>query len=127
MDARPTSEFASQHIKGAESFPYPLLGEPPQSRVDSLKNRGAPIVTYGDGGRGDLGEMLASLLTELGVPDVSHLDGGLAAWRAGGGEVEGEGGTEAGDEAGARDDADGGHGADAGNGAGQGPDGGQAR
>lgn len=90
VDARPTVDFARGHVKGAESFPYPLIDDPPPEKVAALKRLGVRIVTYGDGGRGDLGEMMAALLAELGVPEVSHMEGGLPAWREGGGAVEGE-------------------------------------
>ncbi len=91
VDARPEVDYRRSHVKGAQSFPYPLLDEPPAEKVAALKRLGVRVVTYGDGGRGDLGEMMAALLTELGVPRVSHLEGGLPAWREGGGAVEGEG------------------------------------
>lgn len=91
LDARPEADFRREHIKGAISFPYPLLGDPPAEQVDELKRRAVPIVTYGGGVRDRSGEMMAALLTELGVPRVTHLEGGLAAWREQGNEVEGEG------------------------------------
>lgn len=90
LDARPQTDFDRAHIKGAISFPYPLLGDPPADRVDQLKTRGVPIVTYGGGGRDSSGEMMAALLSELGVPNVTHLDGGLESWREQGREIEGE-------------------------------------
>lgn len=92
VDARPVEAYEREHIQGAISFPYPLLGDPPAEKVDSLKQRGVPIVTYGGGGRDQTGEMMADLLTELGVEEVTHLEGGLATWREQGGEVEGEAG-----------------------------------
>lgn len=88
VDARPVDEFQKAHIKGAESFPYPLLGDPEPARVEALKRKGLPIVTYCEGGRSKFGEMMAKLLTELGVEDVTHLEGGLEAWRKQGGDVE---------------------------------------
>ena len=94
VDARPREEFDRLHIKGAVSFPYPLLDEPVDEQAAALKRRRVPIVTYGNGGRGDLGDMLASLLTELEIPNVSHLEGGLPAWRERGGAVEGPGTSE---------------------------------
>lgn len=88
VDARPEEEFQKQHIKGAVSFPYPLLGDPEPQRVEALKRKGMPVVTYCDGGRSKFGEMMAKLLSELGVEKVTHLEGGLEAWREQGGEIE---------------------------------------
>lgn len=88
LDARPREDFDKAHIKGAESFPYPLLGDPEPARVEALKRKGLPIVTYCGGGRSKFGEMMAKLLTELGVEEVTHLEGGLEAWRKQGGDTE---------------------------------------
>lgn len=107
VDARPQEEYDQLHIKGAVSFPYPLLDEPVDEQAAALKRRRVPIVTYGDGGRGDLGDMLASLLTELEIPNVSHLEGGLPAWRERGGEVEGPGADDAGEDAGGAPEGEG--------------------
>jgi rhodanese-related sulfurtransferase len=88
VDARPEEDFAREHIKGAVSLPYPLLGDPPPEKIEALKRRSVPIVTYGGGGRDQSGKMMADLLTELGVPDVSHLEGGLKSWREQNGALE---------------------------------------
>jgi rhodanese-related sulfurtransferase len=87
VDARPAEDFEKAHIKGAVSFPYPLLGDPEPDRVEALKRKGLPIVTYCDGGRSKFGEMMAKLLTELGVENVTHLEGGLEAWQKQGGAL----------------------------------------
>ncbi len=89
VDARPLVDFEKAHITEAISFPYPLLGDPEPAKVEDLKRRSIPIVIYGDGGRGRLGEMMAKLLTELGVEEVTHLEGGIKSWREQGGEIEG--------------------------------------
>jgi rhodanese-related sulfurtransferase len=95
LDARPVEDFERAHIKGAISFPYPVLEDPDAARVDALKTKGVPIVTYCDGGRSRFGEMMAKLLTELGVKNVTNLEGGLEAWRSQGGEIEtGSGGAD---------------------------------
>jgi len=88
LDARPVEDYEKGHIKGAVSFPYPLLGDPDPDRVEALKRKGTPIVTYCDGGRSKFGEMMAKLLTELGVEKVTYLKGGLKAWRKQGGDME---------------------------------------
>ena len=88
VDARPVEEYRREHVKGAISLPYPLLGDPPPEKIDQLKSLGRPIFAYGDGGRGDLGNLMASMLTELGVPNVRHLVGGLPAWKERGGDTE---------------------------------------
>ena len=93
VDARPEAEYRAEHIEGAVSVPYPLLtGELDPPALDALKRRRVPIVTYGDGEhRGDLGELLASLLLQSGVEDVTNLQGGLRSWKQGGGAVAGDG------------------------------------
>jgi rhodanese-related sulfurtransferase len=88
LDARPQEEYQREHIKGAISFPYPVLGEPDADQVQALKTKGRPIVTYGQDSRDRLGEMMAALLTELGLDQVTSLEGGLRAWRDQGGAVE---------------------------------------
>lgn len=90
VDVRPREDFRREHIRGAINFPYPLLdGELPPNRVNDLMRRGSVIVTYDGGGRNVQGEMMAALLMTSGIPDVSHLEGGLSAWRKNGGGVEG--------------------------------------
>lgn len=88
LDARPEEDCQRERIKGAICFPYPLLGDPAPEKVEQLKRRNVPIVTYGEGGRDRSGEMMAKLLTELGVSEVSHLEGGLTAWREQNGGIE---------------------------------------
>ena len=117
LDVRPETDFRREHIKGAVSFPYPMLGDPPADRVEVLKQRGVPIVTYDGGGRDMTGEMMAALLTELGVPNVTHLEGGLEAWHEQGGDIQGAGSGSA------TDDGRSCGGLDAGSGCGEAPSG----
>src|SRR4051794_20222103 len=69
-----------------------LLSAPlPLSHIEQrvaalLPRRTVPIVVY-DGGSEGLAERAAAVLTRLGYGEVSVLEGGVAAWGAGGYEV----------------------------------------
>lgn len=59
---------------------------PEELRDGRLSNRSRPIlVTCGAGGQAALG---AYLLKEMGFTDVAYIDGGTAAWKQAGFEVE---------------------------------------
>jgi rhodanese-related sulfurtransferase len=82
LDAREEGEFARSHLFWAVPCP--------QSRADLrapslLPRRGARVVTVDDGG-GEA-ERLARVLAGLGCGDVAVLEGGIAAWKAEGGEL----------------------------------------
>jgi rhodanese-related sulfurtransferase len=82
LDVRPEGLFAEGHPLFAASFP---LGRLEAEVLDRLPRRSVPLVVYGDGDRD--AAAAASRLRSLGYHDVSLLDGGLAGWAAGGGEL----------------------------------------
>jgi rhodanese-related sulfurtransferase len=82
LDVRPEGPFAGGHPLFAASFP---LGRLEAEVADRLPRRSVPLVVYGDGA-GDAAAA-AARLRSLGFRDVSLLEGGLAGWVAGGGEL----------------------------------------
>jgi rhodanese-related sulfurtransferase len=82
LDVRPEGLFAEGHPLFAASFP---LGRLEAEVLDRLPRRSVPLVVYGDGERD--AAAAAGRLRSLGYCDVSLLDGGLAGWVAGGGEL----------------------------------------
>jgi len=82
LDVRPEGLFAEGHPLFAASFP---LGRLEAEVLDRLPRRSVPLVVYGDGDRDAAAAV--SRLRDLGYHDVSLLDGGLAGWVAGGGEL----------------------------------------
>ena len=82
LDVRPEGLFAEGHPLFAASFP---LGRLEAEVLDRLPRRSVPLVVYGDGDRDAAAAV--SRLRSLGYHDVSLLDGGLAGWVAGGGEL----------------------------------------
>ena len=82
LDVRPEGPFAEGHPLFAASFP---LGRLEAEVLDRLPRRSVPLVVYGEGA-GDAAAA-AGRLRSLGYRDVSLLEGGLASWPAGGGEL----------------------------------------
>jgi rhodanese-related sulfurtransferase len=82
LDVRPEGLFAEGHPLFAASFP---LGRLEAGVLDRLPRPSVPLVVYGDGDRD--AAAAAGRLRSLGYHDVSLLDGGLAGWVAGGGEL----------------------------------------
>jgi rhodanese-related sulfurtransferase len=82
LDVRPEGLFAEGHPLFAASFP---LGRLEAEVLDRLPRRSVPLVVYGDGDRDAAAAV--GRLRDLGYHDVSLLDGGLAGWVAGGGEL----------------------------------------
>jgi len=82
LDVRPEGPFASGHPLFAASFP---LGRLEAGIFDRLPRRSVPLVVYGDGAQD--AAAAAGRLRDLGYRDVSLLEGGLAGWVAGGGEL----------------------------------------
>ncbi len=85
LDVRPEGPFAGGHPLFAASFP---LGRLEAEVLDRLPRQSVPLVVYGDGERDTAAAV--SRLGDLGYRDVSRLDGGLAGWVAGGGELFGD-------------------------------------
>lgn len=82
IDVREEHPFAQEHPLFAANFPGGRIELEVWSRIP---RRDTPIVVY-DNGEG-LAEPAARKLTQLGYSDVALLEGGLAGWRAAGGEV----------------------------------------
>jgi rhodanese-related sulfurtransferase len=77
LDVRAPEEFRTGHIQGAVNIPHTELA----SRLGELETRNGVVVHCMVGPRARLGE---AILVENGVRNVSHLDGGLAAWKESG-------------------------------------------
>jgi DMSO/TMAO reductase YedYZ molybdopterin-dependent catalytic subunit/rhodanese-related sulfurtransferase/glyoxylase-like metal-dependent hydrolase (beta-lactamase superfamily II) len=77
VDVRAAAETADGTLRGAVEIPLAVL-------VDSLGalDRDRPVVVYCASGYRSL--IAASMLTQLGFPDVSDLLGGFGAWHAAG-------------------------------------------
>jgi len=82
LDVRPEGPFAEGHPLFAAPFP---LGRLEAEVFDRLPRRSVPLVVYGHGAAD--AAAAAGRLRSLGYRDVSLLEGGLAGWAAGGGEL----------------------------------------
>jgi rhodanese-related sulfurtransferase len=82
LDVRPEGPFAEGHPLFAASFP---LGRLEAEVSDRLPRRSVPLVVHGHGATD--AAAAAGRLRGLGYRDVSPLEGGLAGWVAGGGEL----------------------------------------
>ncbi len=82
FDVREEATFAEAHPLFAASLP---LGRIELEIHDRVPRRSTRIVVYDDGD--GLARKAVSRIRDLGYTDVSVLDGGLAGWRASGGEV----------------------------------------
>ena len=82
LDVRPEGPFAEGHPLFAASFP---AGRLEAEVLDRLPRRSVPLVVYGDGEQD--ATAATGRLRSLGYRDVSLLEGGLAGWVAGGGEL----------------------------------------
>jgi rhodanese-related sulfurtransferase len=83
LDVRTREEYGAGHIAGARWAPG---GQVVQATDEYVGVRAASVVLVCDGLVRSV--MTASWLMRMGVPRVSVLAGGLAAWRAAGGAVE---------------------------------------
>lgn len=90
VDARPEQEFKTGHIPGAINIPYPLLSDfPSEEKLIPIRKIGnKKIIVYGEGGQGDLGKGMTSILIEMGFKNVSNLEGGLQSWIKNNGKIE---------------------------------------
>ncbi|MCR0997836.1 rhodanese homology domain-containing protein [Serratia rubidaea] len=82
IDVREEAEFAASHPLFAVNIPLSKLELEIYRRIP---RRTTPIVVY-DAGEG-LAEQAAGRLRQFGYDDVALLSGGLAGWRAAGGEI----------------------------------------
>ncbi|KWI74983.1 rhodanese-related sulfurtransferase [Burkholderia ubonensis] len=84
IDVREEDPYAQGHPLWAANFPLSKLELDAWTRIP---RRDTPIVVYGDAAGEDLAPRAAARLAQLGYSDVRLLDGGLAGWRAAGGEL----------------------------------------
>lgn len=82
LDVREEDPHAQEHPLFAANFPYGRIELDAWTR---LPRRDVPVVVLDDGE--GLAPAAAARLRELGYTDVSVLDGGVAGWRAAGGEL----------------------------------------
>ena len=82
LDVREEAPFAEGHPLFAANIPLSRLDIEVYARVP---RRTAPVTVYDDGE--GLAERAAERLLALGYSDVALLEGGLAGWRAAGGEL----------------------------------------
>jgi rhodanese-related sulfurtransferase len=82
IDVREEDPFVQEHPLFAANFP---AGRIELEAWNRIPRRDTPVVVY-DNGEG-LAEPTARTLQRLGYTDVALLDGGLAGWRAAGGEI----------------------------------------
>jgi phage shock protein E len=81
IDVRTSEEFALEHLPGAVNIPYDQIAD----RISEVEAPHGVALYCMMGPRARKGE--AALLAS-GYTAVLHLDGGLAAWKAAGYEVE---------------------------------------
>ncbi|SOZ38812.1 rhodanese-related sulfurtransferase [Cupriavidus neocaledonicus] len=84
IDVREEDPFAQEHPLWAANFPLSKLELEAWSRIP---RRDTLIVVYGEHAGEDLAPRAASVLQALGYTNVHALEGGLAGWIDGGGEV----------------------------------------
>ncbi|KVU35883.1 sulfurtransferase [Burkholderia ubonensis] len=84
IDVREEDPYAQGHPLWAANFPLSKLELDAWTRIP---RRDTPIVVYGDAAGEDFAPRAAARLAQLGYGDVRLLDGGLAGWRAAGGEL----------------------------------------
>lgn len=79
LDVRAADEFAAGHLRESRNIALPEL----ETRIGELdKQKGKPVILVCQ--NGIRSAKAAALLTKAGFAEVSSLDGGIAAWRAGG-------------------------------------------
>ena len=79
VDARPESQYAAGHVRGALSLPWPEAEQRFIEAADRLAGA-RTIVTYCDGESCDLSHKLALFLKEMGFDNVRVLVNGWSLW-----------------------------------------------
>ncbi|MES2072042.1 MAG: rhodanese-like domain-containing protein [Pseudomonadota bacterium] len=82
LDVREEAPFAEQHPLFAANLPLARIELDAYTRIPRLSTS---IVVYDDGE--GLAQRAAEVLQRIGYTDVALLEGGLAGWRAAGGEI----------------------------------------
>jgi rhodanese-related sulfurtransferase len=91
LDTRSATEFASDHVPGAEEISYTDLGAAlSPERLGRLRSAGA-IIIYGASEETDVEQLLAQELRRRGMAPPYVLIGGFLGWQASGLPVEGGG------------------------------------
>jgi rhodanese-related sulfurtransferase len=78
VDVRPNGEYKSGHVAGAVNIPYDKMDK----HLDELSQAKHGVVLYCT--QGHRTKQAEQTLLDNDVPNVSHLEGGLGAWRQGG-------------------------------------------
>jgi rhodanese-related sulfurtransferase len=78
VDVRPNGEYKSGHVAGAVNIPYDKM----EKHLDQLTQAKNGVVLYCT--QGHRTKQAEQTLLDNEVPNVSHLQGGLGAWRQGG-------------------------------------------
>jgi 3-mercaptopyruvate sulfurtransferase SseA len=83
LDARPQSQFAEGHIRGALNLPWQEVDRYFMQTAQRLEGA-AMIITYCDGESCDLSHELALFLKEMGFENVRVLVNGWSVWQQAG-------------------------------------------
>lgn len=83
VDARPPSQYAEGHVRGALSLPLQEVDRYFVETADRLESQ-KTIVTYCDGESCDLSHELALFLKEMGFENVRVLVNGWTVWQEAG-------------------------------------------
>jgi 3-mercaptopyruvate sulfurtransferase SseA len=83
VDARPQSQYAEGHIRGALSLPWQAVDRYFMETAERLEGA-AMIITYCDGESCDLSHELALFLKEMGFENVRVLVNGWSVWQQAG-------------------------------------------
>ena len=83
VDARPQSQYADGHIRGALSLPWHEVDRYYVEAAERLEGA-AMIITYCDGESCDLSHELALFLKEMGFENVRVLVDGWSVWQQAG-------------------------------------------
>ena len=81
VDVRPATEYKAGHLPRAVNIPYTKLTR----HLDALRAAANGVVLYCTLGKRT--QLAEQILLEQRVSKLSHLKGGLGAWRAGGYEI----------------------------------------
>ncbi|RMD51257.1 rhodanese-like domain-containing protein [Candidatus Parcubacteria bacterium] len=78
VDLQENHEYTHSHIPGAINIPWSTFS---QSHTDSLNDKDAIIVVYGEFDESGKGLSAAQILEKEGYNRVGYLEGGLMGWK----------------------------------------------
>jgi rhodanese-related sulfurtransferase len=81
VDVRPSAEYKSGHVAGAINIAYTKL----EKHLAELRQASNGVVLYCTFGKRT--RLAEQTLLDNHIPNLFHLEGGLAAWRQGGYEI----------------------------------------